>query len=183
VNAPDGRAPTSAVQDEAGHAGLADLQAELEAVDTQLASAHSEEARLKKTMAAYFKKIEGVPARESELVELTRGYGALQEAYSNILEKQDDSKLDGNAQFRLLDPASRPERPYNQKQRLGILIGAPLGGLALGLLLVGLLEYRDSSFKTEDDVLRVLSIPVLGLIPVMQAPEEASAGRRPGRRS
>jgi succinoglycan biosynthesis transport protein ExoP len=190
VNAPEGAAPPSAAQHETGHARLADLQAELAAVDARLASAQSEEARLKKTMAAYFKKIEMVPARESELVELTRGYGALQEAYSNILEKQDDSKLPGNPehrlageQFRLLDPASRPERPYNQTQRLRILFGAPLGGLAMGLLLVGFLEYRDSSFKTEDDVLRVLSIPVLGLIPVVEAQEEASVGRRPGRRS
>ena len=183
VSAPEGAAPTSAAR-------LTDLQAEHEAVDAQLASGQAEEKRLKKTMAAYFKKIEEVPARESELVELTRGYSALQEAYSNILEKRDDSKVGGNLerrligeQFRLLDPASRPEQPYNQKQRLAVLFGTPLGGLALGLLLVGFLEYRDSSFKCEDDVLRVLSIPVLGMIPVMEAQEEASVGRSPGRRS
>jgi len=182
VSSPDGAAPTSAAPQ--------DLQAELEAVDAQLTSAQADEKRLKKTMAAYFKKIEEVPARESELVELTRGYSALQEAYSNILETRDDSKVGGNLarrligeQFRLLDPASRPELPYNQKQRLAVLFGTPLGGLALGLLLVGFLEYRDSSFKCEEDVLRVLSIPVLGLIPVMEAQEEASVGRRLGRRS
>ena len=35
------------------------------------------------------------------------------------------------------------------------------------LLVVGFLEYRDSSFKTEEDVMRVLSLPVLALVPVM----------------
>ena len=56
-----------------------------------------------------------------------------------------------------------------------------MGGLALGLLLVGFLEYRDSSFKCEDDVLRVLSLPVLALIPVMDAEREPRHPR--GRRS
>ena len=39
------------------------------------------------------------------------------------------------------------------------------GGLVLGLLLAGFLEYRDSSFSSEEDVARVLILPVLGSIP------------------
>jgi len=42
-----------------------------------------------------------------------------------------------------------------------------------GLLIVGFLEYRDSSLKKEIDVVRTLSLPVLALIPMM-----ASAGER-----
>ena len=60
--------------------------------------------------------------------------------------------------------------------RLTMGVGASLAGLFLGLLFVSGLEYRDSSFKTEEDVLRVLSLPVLALVPVMgPAPE----GRQP----
>ena len=38
----------------------------------------TEEARLKQTIAAYQAKVDIVPTRESELVELTRDYSTLQ---------------------------------------------------------------------------------------------------------
>jgi len=141
-------------------------------------------------MADYNTKIDVVPTRESELVELTRDYGTLQETYSSLLAKREDSKLAANLerrqigeQFRILDPASLPERPHNQKQRLAVLLGCPIGGILLGLVLIGFLEYLDSSFRSEDDVARVLSIPVLGLIPVMESNDVEGRHRgRPGLR-
>jgi polysaccharide chain length determinant protein (PEP-CTERM system associated) len=160
---------------------VGDLQAELGVIDRQLAAAQTEEGRLKNLIGSYQAKVEVVPTRESELVELTRDYATLQETYSNLLQKREDSKLAANLerrqigeQFRVLDPASLPERPYNQKQRLGALIGGPLGGLALGLLLVAFLEYRDSTFKCEEDVVRVLSLPVLALVPLIASEAEDS---------
>jgi len=164
---------------------LRDLQAEVEVIDHQLAAGEADETRLKKTIGDYQAKIEVVPTRESELVELTRDYSTLQSTYSSLLTKREESKLAANLvrrqigeQFKIMDPASLPARPHNQKQRMGVLAGGSLGGLALGLLIVGFLEYRDSSFKCEDDVLRVLSLPVLALIPVMDAEREPGARRR-----
>jgi capsular polysaccharide biosynthesis protein len=115
----------------------------------------------------------------------------LQQTYSGLLQKREDSKLAANLerreigeQFKILDPASLPELPHNQKQRLAVLLGGPLGGLVLGLLLVGFLEYRDSSFKSEEDVSRALSLPVLGLIPVMDTDHDGRlAHRRKQRRA
>jgi capsular polysaccharide biosynthesis protein len=51
-------------------------------------------------------------------------------------------------------------------------------GLAIGLALIALLEYRDSTFKTEEDVLRVLQLPVLALVPIMASEREMRASRR-----
>jgi hypothetical protein len=51
----------------------------------------------------------------------------------------------------------------------------------LGLLMIGFLEYRDSSFKTEEDVTRVLALPVLATIPVME--NKAHPGRSSGGRA
>ena len=53
-------------------------------------------------------------------------------------------------------------------------------GLGLGLALVGFLEYRDSTLKTDDDVVVSLALPVLALIPAMvtKAEERASVRRR-----
>ena len=48
----------------------------------------------------------------------------------------------------------------------------------MGLLVIGLLEYRDSSFRTEAEVVKALSIPVFALIPVMSSDRERRAARR-----
>jgi hypothetical protein len=48
-------------------------------------------------------------------------------------------------------------------------------GLVLGLLIVALLEYRDHSFKTEEEVVKFMSVPVLALVPMMSADFERRA--------
>jgi hypothetical protein len=46
------------------------------------------------------------------------------------------------------------------------LMGA-LAGLALGLGVAALLEYRDTSLRTDDDVVSSIGLPVLAMIPMM----------------
>ena len=50
--------------------------------------------------------------------------------------------------------------------------------MASGWLLIGFLEYRDSTFKTEDDIQRVLQLPVLALVPMMASDRELRTQRR-----
>ena len=65
--------------------------------------------------------------------------------------------------------------------RIAIMASGAVGGLALGLLLVGFLEYRESGFRGEEDVLRVLTLPVLALVPLMISDSDRQAARRRGR--
>jgi polysaccharide chain length determinant protein (PEP-CTERM system associated) len=164
---------------------IRDLQADLDVLDRQQNTAVAEETRLKKVISDYQAKVDVVPSRESDLVELMRDYTTLQETYSSLLKKREDSKLAANLeqrqigeQFKVLDPASLPEKPYNQNKRLTALVGGAIGGLVLGLAFVGLLETRDSSFKSEEDVLRVLTLPVLALVPVMISESDRQVLRR-----
>jgi polysaccharide chain length determinant protein (PEP-CTERM system associated) len=156
-----------------------DLIADMDVVDHQIAAHLAEEAKLKNAVTAYQSKVDAVPTRQSELVELTRDYATVQGAYNGLLVKQEESKLAANLerrqageQFRILDPASFPEKPYNHLLRLQVAVGGSFAGLLLGLALVGFLEYRDTSFKTEEDVLRLLTLPVLAMVPVL-IPEHA----------
>jgi hypothetical protein len=47
-----------------------------------------------------------------------------------------------------------------------------IAGLALGVALVGLLEYRDRSLKTEEDVKATVALPVLAVVPLMVSTAE-----------
>lgn len=149
------------------------LQAELQNVDRQIASKEAEEKRLRGVMGSYQTRVEAAPTRESELIELTRDYTTLQQVYTNLLTKREDSKVAANLerrqageQFRILDPARMPERPFSPNRMRINLLGA-IAGLGLGLGLVALLEYSDTTLRTDDDVMVAISLPVLAMIPLM----------------
>jgi polysaccharide chain length determinant protein (PEP-CTERM system associated) len=165
---------------------ILDLEAQLAVLDRQMSTHTAEEKRLQEAIASYQARLAAAPSRESELVELTRDYQTLQTAYSNLLMKREQSVIAANLerrqigeQFRILDPASRPERPFNQLQRLAVMASGAIAGLVLGLLLVALQEFRDSSFRRQEEVQLALNLPVLALIPVIVSErEEREAGRR-----
>jgi hypothetical protein len=48
----------------------------------------------------------------------------------------------------------------------------------LGLGFAALMEYRDSTFRTDDEVVAVLALPVLAMIPAMQTTAEKRHARR-----
>jgi polysaccharide chain length determinant protein (PEP-CTERM system associated) len=164
---------------------ILDLRAELAVIDHQLQTTRAEEGRLKATIASYQAKVDAAPTRESELTELTRDYSTLQSAYSTLLLKRENSKIAANLerrqigeQFRIIDPASRPNRPSNQLQRLGIMSAGAGFGLMLGLLIVCFREYRDTSFRRQEEIQRTLKLPVLALVPVMASRRETDVEHR-----
>jgi len=51
-------------------------------------------------------------------------------------------------------------------------------GLAAGLVMVGIVERRDRSFRTEDDVVSELNLPVLAMVPAMFTVQEHRSRQR-----
>ncbi len=149
------------------------LRLESETVNKQLADKQAEIDRLRQQMTVYQARADAAPTRESELIELTRDYDTIQKLYASLLAKSEDSKMAANLesrqigeQFRVLDPARVPERPFSPNRRRLNMMGAMLG-LGFGVLVGAFLEYRDTTLKSDDDVLTTLTLPVLAVIPVM----------------
>ena len=160
------------------------MHAELESLDRQITNKRSEEQRLRKLAAAYQARIEAVPARETELAELTRDHETLQRMYADLLAKNEESKIAANLerrqigeQFKILDSARPAEKPFTPNRAQINLLGS-FGGLLVGLALAGFLEYRDASFRSQDEVTSVLSLPVLAQIPLIATPAELRRVRR-----
>jgi uncharacterized protein involved in exopolysaccharide biosynthesis len=160
-----------------------DLEAEIALLDRQMAGRHREESRLRSEAGGYQARVEMAPARESEMVELTRDYDTLQRIYANLLSKKEEAKIAANLeerqigeQLRLVDPPRLAEKPFSPNRERASLLGF-LGGLAVGIGLIVLLEYRDTSFRTDDEVISVLALPVLAVVPVMASNAERRRDR------
>jgi polysaccharide chain length determinant protein (PEP-CTERM system associated) len=163
---------------------LRQMRAEIESLDRQVAFKESEETRLRAAVADYQSKIAAVPALESEWVSLTRDYETLKIAYQKLLAKSEDSKVAADLerrqigeQFRILDPARIPVKPISP-ERLKINAAGAALGLFFGVALVALLEVRDSSFRTEAEVVTLLALPVLAQIPVVDTAADLRVRRR-----
>ena len=163
---------------------IAAMKAEMEALDRRLTARQGDEQKLRNNLAAYQARVDAAPGRESEMIELMRDYETIKNSYIDLLRKSETSKLAVNLerrqigeQFKIVDGARLPERPVSPNRPRIIGMGALLG-LGLGLALVALLEYRDSSLKTDEDVVTALALPVLALIPAMVTKAEEHAGRK-----
>src|SRR5262249_4555113 len=135
---------------------LDDLRGQLQMLDRQIGAQQNDEKRLRTQIGSYQSRVEAAPTRESEMTELTRDYQTLQEMYKSLFSKKEESTIAANLerrqigeQFKLLDPARVAEKPFSPNRPQLTLIGMA-AGLAVGVLLVALLEYRDKSFKTDE---------------------------------
>jgi uncharacterized protein involved in exopolysaccharide biosynthesis len=116
-------------------------------------------------------RVDLVPRTEQEETTLSRDYGKLRENYQTMLNKKMaadmgvaiEERWKGH-QFRILDPAFLPERPYFPNRQMFVLIGC-LAGLGLGLVVAFALEFIDPSIKSVADLEDVVPFPVLATLP------------------
>jgi polysaccharide chain length determinant protein (PEP-CTERM system associated) len=163
---------------------LSEYQAEAEAIERRIAGKQEGERRLLTALSDYRRRLEAAPGLESELTELMRDYTTMQETYQSLLTKSQEAKVAANLerrqigeQFKIIDNARLPQRPTSPNRLRINLIGVFVG-LVMGLGVAALLEYRDSSLRTEDDVVVALSLPVLALVPTMMTSGERDKQKR-----
>ena len=129
-------------------------------------------------IAAFQARVEAAPRREQEILVLTRDYQKLSENYTQLLTKKLDAEMaarleqqQGGRQFRVLDPASLPERPSFPNPNLFALAGA-IAGLLVGAGLAVVVDALDPTLKDPDEAAAVLGLPLLAVIPFVPPKEQ-----------
>ena len=118
------------------------------------------------------------------MIALTRDYETQQAAYENLLSKSEQSRgafdlerRQIGEQFRVLDPARPPVRPTGINRLVVNGLGA-VAGLVLGVAFGALLEFRDRTFHSLQDVQEVLQLPIVAQVPFVMLDGDRSRRRR-----
>lgn len=134
-------------------------------------------------------RVELAPRTEQELTTLTRDYQKLRENYMGLLNKKLEAQMAEKLeqrwkgrQYRILDPAIVPDRPYFPNRQLFLLVGL-LAGIVLGLGAAIGAELVDHSIKNVRELESVIPFPVLATLPHVQSPrpDRLAASRRKAR--
>ena len=148
---------------------ILDLQVEIETYKAK-------ELAQQRVISDYLVKLKAIPPKEVELARLTRQFELDDNIYKMLMEKYEEVRISeagklGNV--KIIDQAQVPKEPVGPRRKLNILFGGLLG-VALGIGLVLLMEYMDTSLKNIHDIEQFLALPVLGMIPAIDQGDVAS---------
>ena len=136
----------------------------------RIAEKENDRRQLLKTLADLQARVDAAPEHEAEFATLSRDYDTLQRLYASLLTKGEEAKIAASLehrqvdqQFRLLDPASVPDRPFRPNRRR-LLALALLGALGCAVLVGSVMEARDAAVYDDKDLRFVSDIHLLGIV-------------------
>lgn len=157
---------------------LAELQSQFKATELEITNRKQEIGELERQIELYQSRLNRAPITEQQVTEANRNFEQAQNHYEALLSKKqqsematDLSKKQQNAQFRILDPPTLPERPYWPNRLKFSAIGL-FFGIVLGCAGIVLKEVFDARVLGEDDLVRWAQIPVLGIVPPLITNDE-----------
>ncbi|MDW5267480.1 MAG: Wzz/FepE/Etk N-terminal domain-containing protein [Edaphobacter sp.] len=160
------------------------LRAQLRSVEQGIVQKKHDQAQIQNQIRSYQGRIESTPAVQEQFKDVTRDHATAQQFYDDLLNKMNLAKMGTDLEkrqqgenFRIMDAPNLPEAP-TFPNRLVFALGGFVGGLALGILIVGLIEYRDTAVRSERDIWAFTKLPTLGVIGFSSDDEPAPSQRR-----
>lgn len=153
------------------NAYVASLMSQLDQANVEVKATKDEIAALNRQIAEYQRRIENTPRREQQLALITRDYETTREMFRSLLAKRGEAEIAADleqrqkgAHFRIIEPASLPDRPTGPNRLRLLLIGLVLALGASGLAVV-FAERVDTSYRSVDEVRAAVPVPVVSAIP------------------
>jgi polysaccharide chain length determinant protein (PEP-CTERM system associated) len=150
--------------------------------DAEVGGLKSEEERLRRTVAAYERRVENAPQRQQEFHALSRDYETTKDLYDSLLKRHEEAALAESLeqgrtaeQFRILDQALPPREP-SAPGRLWLSVMGLIVSIGMAVGAMALAERLDTSFHSVDALRAFTRVPVLASIPPIVS--RADARRR-----
>jgi succinoglycan biosynthesis transport protein ExoP len=159
-------------------ASLAQLRSQSEANRLEIQNLSKDEQRLKDAIGQYQNRLNATPVREQQISGILRNYDLLKQDYADLLNKEMQSEQAGDLekrqegqQYRLIDQPSLPTVP-SSPNRIKISLGSAAAGIGLGLALAFLMNVRDRSFYSEEDLSKHFALPLVVGVPLLLTSNE-----------
>jgi polysaccharide chain length determinant protein (PEP-CTERM system associated) len=175
-------APTTTAPNRSDSTTVQNLRASLAALRTAIQTKRKQQEGILQQIHIYQGRVQSTPQVAEQYKELTRDYETTLTNYQALLaqsQKADEAtdlehRQEGET-FAVLDQANTPDSPTFPKQSV-FASGGVAGGLGVGLLIVALLEYRDTALRTERDVWAFTQLPTLAVIAWSAGMQESKPG-------
>ncbi|WP_457598150.1 GumC family protein [Hydrogenimonas sp.] len=148
-----------------------------ESIKSALTGFKSRKSELVKRIKEYKKALHSLPQEEQQLTQLTRDFMVNEKIYSFLLQKRAETAIveaSKVSEVQVLDPALVPGSPISPKRKRILLIGLMLG-LAFGILQAIVRKMMDNTIKSIEEVEKLTSLPVYGVIPFLSSKKMKSA--------
>ena len=158
-----------------------EMEGQLFATDMEIQRIREEESKTKAQIKEYQARIENTPVREIAMTNLVRDYESMKEHYQSLLKKSQEAQQAENLerrqkgeQFKVIDPARIPEKPFSPNIPKILLFGFLLGSMS-GFGIAFLKEQTDRSFRDAEDLEATLGFKVLANIPKIEKMDKKAA--------
>ncbi len=177
-------APAESKQDQPDNPAYIQLQAQLEAANSERTSLQRKRADLIERATMLEGRLATTPGVERDYMTLARELDGTQQRYKEVRQKQMEAQqaqsleVDRKGErFTLIDPPVAPEEPASPNRRLILVLGVVLGlGFAAGIAM--LMEVLDQRIHGRNEVASLLGIAPLAVIPWIENAAQAAARRR-----
>jgi polysaccharide chain length determinant protein (PEP-CTERM system associated) len=147
------------------------LMQQLDQANVEAKASADEIGNLNRQITVYQRRLEMTPKREQELALITRDYETTRDLFRSLLTKRGEADVAADLEqrqkgdtFRVIEPATLPERPTGPNRIRLLLVGIALALGAAGVAVV-LAEQVDTSYRRADEVRATAGVPVLSTIP------------------
>jgi polysaccharide chain length determinant protein (PEP-CTERM system associated) len=147
------------------------LMQQLDQASVEAKASSDEIGNVNRQLAVYQRRLEMTPKREQELALITRDYESTREMFRSLLAKRGEADIAADLEqrqkgetFRVIEPATLPERPTGPNRIRLLLVGVALALGAAGVAVI-LAEQVDTSYRRAEEVRATAGVPVLSTIP------------------
>jgi len=149
---------------------LVQLRSQLRGLEQGIQQKKRDQATIQGQLHSYQDRISSTPQVQEEYKNITRDYSTAQAFYDDLLRKMNESRMatdlekrQQGEQFRVMDEPNLPDAPSFPNRKV-FAVGGLAVGMMIGLMIVGVIEYRDTALRSERDIWAFTKLPTLAVI-------------------